>query len=57
MCNPEPDALPVEATPETFANLRARYRGYVDPPAKEPDLDYVETWLLEMVRDSATNEC
>jgi hypothetical protein len=57
MCNPDPDAHCQEVTPETFAELRARYRGYVDSQDVQ-NLVYVETWIRDMVSCGATeNEC
>jgi len=57
MCNADPSPQCQEVTPKTFADLKGRYRGYIDS-AIDRDLDYVETWLLHMVdHDSSEYEC
>ncbi len=57
MCNPDPSPECQEVTPKTFADLRKRYRGYIDS-ATDRDLAYVETWLMHMANpDSSENEC
>jgi hypothetical protein len=55
MCNPDPSPQCQEVTEETFTDLRARYRGYVDSAT---DPVYVEAWLRYMADpDSSVNEC
>src|ERR1039458_2513369 len=55
--SPDSSAQFQEVTPETFPDLRARYRGCLDS-ATDPDLVYVDDWLVEVGSSgSAENEC
>jgi hypothetical protein len=57
MSDSNPNAHCQEVTPETFAELRARYCGYIDSQDVQ-NLVYVETWIQDMVSCGTTeNEC
>ena len=57
MSDPKPDPHCQEVTPETFSELRERYRGYVDSRDVQ-NLVYVRTWIQDMVRSGTIEtEC